>query len=81
VVGAILVTEEDEVMLITNAGTLIRTATAGISVLGRNTQGVKLIATGDEEKLVGIERIIEPELGDGEGGELVEEMEEPPENA
>src|SRR3569623_1416632 len=50
VVGAILVTEEDEVMLITNAGTLIRTATAGISLLGRNTQGVKLIATGDEEK-------------------------------
>ena len=68
VVGAILVTEEDEVMLITNAGTLIRTATAGISVLGRNTQGVKLIATGDEEKLVGIERIIEPELGDDEAG-------------
>src|SRR3569623_60017 len=68
VVGAILVTDEVEVMLITNAGTLILTATAGISVLGRNTQGVKLIATGDEEKLVGIERIIEPELGDDEAG-------------
>src|SRR3569832_65429 len=74
--NTILVTEEDEVMLITNAGTLIRTATKGISVLGRNTQGVKLIATGEEEKLVGIERIIEPELGDDEGGEVAEETEE-----
>ncbi|MEK7322907.1 MAG: DNA gyrase subunit A [Pseudomonadota bacterium] len=70
VVGAIPVTEEDEVMLITNAGTLIRTATAGISLLGRNTQGVKLIATGEEEKLVGIERIIEPELGEDETNEI-----------
>jgi DNA gyrase subunit A len=67
VVGAVLVSEEDEVMLITNGGTLIRTAANGISVLGRNTQGVKLISLGEEEKLVGLERIEEPELnGDGE---------------
>ncbi|MEJ2653285.1 MAG: DNA gyrase subunit A [Gammaproteobacteria bacterium] len=67
VVGAVLVSEDDEAMLITNGGTLIRTAANGISVLGRNTQGVKLISLGEEEKLVGLERIEEPELnGDGE---------------
>jgi DNA gyrase subunit A len=67
VVGATLVSDDDEVMLITNGGTLIRTAAAGISVLSRNTQGVKLISLGEEEKLVGLERIEEPELnGDAE---------------
>jgi len=67
VVGATLVSDDDEVMLITNGGTLIRTDAAGISVLGRNTQGVKLISLGEEEKLVGLERIEEPELnGDAE---------------
>ena len=69
VVSATLVMEEDEVMLITNAGTLIRTATSGISVLGRNTQGVKLIALDEDEKLVSLERIIEAELDGDAGGE------------
>jgi DNA gyrase subunit A len=68
VVGATLVSDEDEVMLITDGGTLIRTAANGISVLGRNTQGVKLISLGEEEKLVGIERIEEPEI-DGDDGD------------
>ena len=45
-------------MLITNSGTLIRTAVDGISVLGRNTQGVKLIRTSDEEKLVQVVRVV-----------------------
>jgi DNA gyrase subunit A len=66
VVGAVLVSDEDEVMLITDGGTLIRTAANGISVLGRNTQGVKLISLDEEEKLVGLERIEEPELGEDE---------------
>jgi DNA gyrase subunit A len=58
-VGAILVREEDEVMLISNRGTLVRTPAKHISVVGRNTQGVTLISVGDDEKLVGLERIVD----------------------
>ena len=57
VVGAVLVDEQDEVMLITDGGTLVRTPVAGVSVLGRNTQGVSMIRLSKDEKLVGIERI------------------------
>ncbi len=57
VVGAILAADEDEVMLISNAGTLVRTPVADISIMSRNTQGVTLIRLGDEEKLVQIEPI------------------------
>ena len=58
VVGAVQVQDSDEVMLITNNGTLIRTAVDGISTLGRNTQGVRLIRTSDEEKLVQVVRVV-----------------------
>jgi DNA gyrase subunit A len=78
VVGAVLVSDEDEVMLITDGGTLIRTAANGISVLGRNTQGVKLISLGEQEKLVGLERIEEPELNGDEEGEAAEQGDETP---
>ncbi len=57
VVGAAQVTEDDEVMLITNAGTLVRIPVAEISIVSRNTQGVKLIALGGEERLAGVARI------------------------
>ncbi len=57
VVGAVQVEDHDEVMLITTGGTLIRTAVEGISVVGRNTQGVRLIRIGDDERLVEIERV------------------------
>jgi DNA gyrase subunit A len=57
VVGAVQVQDDDEVMLITTGGTLIRTAVEGISVVGRNTQGVRLIRIGDEERLVEMERV------------------------
>jgi len=60
-VGAKQVFEGDEVMLISDQGTLVRTAVEGISVLSRNTQGVKLIRLADDERLVGIERIEEPD--------------------
>ncbi len=53
-VGAVLAEEEDEIMLITTKGTLVRTAVAGISEVGRNTQGVRLIRLGKKEKLVEI---------------------------
>jgi DNA gyrase subunit A len=57
VVSAISVTDDNEIMLISNAGTLIRTPAGGISVMGRNTQGVRLVNIAEGEKLVGVERI------------------------
>jgi DNA gyrase subunit A len=57
-VGAIQVKEDDEIMLISSVGTLVRTPVEGISVQGRNTQGVRLIRLSDEDRLVGLDRII-----------------------
>ncbi|HET7306292.1 MAG TPA: DNA gyrase subunit A [Gammaproteobacteria bacterium] len=69
-IGAIQVVDEDEIMLISNGGTLVRTGVADISVLGRNTQGVRLIRLGEGEQLVGIDRLVPVEEdGDEEGGE------------
>ncbi len=56
-VSAIQVSDDDDIMLISDGGTLVRTHTEGISVLGRNTQGVTLIRLGKDEKLVGLARI------------------------
>ena len=56
-VGAMRVSGDDEVMLISGGGTLVRTQTDGISVMGRNTQGVRLIRVQQDDALVGIERI------------------------
>ncbi len=56
-------------MMITNAGTLVRTRVAEVSQVGRNTQGVTLIRTADDEKVVGLQRIEEieeAELPEGE---------------
>ncbi|MDA1108010.1 MAG: DNA gyrase subunit A [Proteobacteria bacterium] len=57
VIGAVRMLEADEIMLITNGGTLVRTRASEVSQVGRNTQGVKLISLADNEKLIGIERI------------------------
>jgi DNA gyrase subunit A len=57
VVGALQVKEEDEVMLISNKGTLVRVPVSEISVIGRNTQGVRLIQLGEGESLVSLERV------------------------
>ena len=56
-VGAIQVSDEDEVMLISSAGTLVRTGVSDISVQGRNTQGVRLIRVAEGDRLVGLDRI------------------------
>ncbi len=56
-VGALQVSATQELMLISSSGTLVRTPTKDISIVGRNTQGVRLIRLGDGERLVGIERI------------------------
>jgi DNA gyrase subunit A len=57
VVGAVLVNDTDEIMLITNAGTLVRTRVNEISIVGRNTQGVTVIRLDKGEKVVGVDRI------------------------
>ncbi|HYW91909.1 MAG TPA: DNA gyrase subunit A [Gammaproteobacteria bacterium] len=66
VVGAIPVTEEDEIMLISNAGALVRTLVEQVPALGRNTQGVRLIRLDDSDQLVGVERIVLDEEEDEE---------------
>ena len=57
VVGAVQVRDDDEMMLITNHGTLVRIAVSDISEMGRNTQGVRLIRLTNEEQLAEIEKI------------------------
>ena len=64
VVGAIKTKDDEEVMLISNAGTLVRTPVADISILARNTQGVTLIRLGKNEKLVQIEPVASSVNGD-----------------
>ena len=64
-VGALQVNDEDEIMLISSNGTLVRTPVEGISIVGRNTQGVTLIRLIDDQKLVGLARIEAIEQDDG----------------
>ncbi len=59
VVGAVQVDEENEIMLISDQATLVRTRVSEVSVVGRNTQGVTLIKTGADENLVAIQKIEE----------------------
>ena len=59
VVGACVVAEADEVMLISSGGTLIRTRVKEISMVGRNTQGVRLIEPDEGETLAGVEVVAE----------------------
>jgi DNA gyrase subunit A len=56
-VGAVQVGDDDEIMLISSSGTLVRTAVDDISVQGRNTQGVRLIRLEEDQRLVGLARI------------------------
>lgn len=77
VIGAVQAEEGDEFMMITNAGTLVRTRVSEVSQVGRNTQGVTLIRTADDEKVVGLQRIEEVEdaelLQEGEEAEQAQE--------
>ena len=75
-VGALQVGEDDEIMLISSNGTLVRTPVSDISIIGRNTQGVRLIRVEKTQRLVGLARIesiegdvegdVESEGGDGD---------------
>lgn len=69
-VGAVQVLDGEEIMLISDQGTLVRTRVGEVSSLGRNTQGVTLIKLAKDEKLVGLERVQEP--SEEEGDELLE---------
>ncbi len=69
VIGAVLVEEESQLMLITNKGTLVRTRAAEVSQTKRNTQGVKLINLTKGEKLTGLDRIAETDDEEEEGEE------------
>jgi DNA gyrase subunit A len=70
-VAALQVMAGHEIMLISSTGTLVRTPVDEISVLGRNTQGVRLIRLAEGERLVGIERIESLESGEGAASESV----------
>jgi DNA gyrase subunit A len=66
VVNLRLVTDEDDLMLITDGGKLIRMPVNGIPTIGRNTQGVRLIRLEEQEKVVAMERLAEKEEGEHE---------------
>tara|TARA_B100000929_G_C15172452_1_gene305680 strand:- start:16 stop:516 length:501 start_codon:yes stop_codon:yes gene_type:complete len=81
VVGAMEVVDGNEIMLISNKGTLVRTRVNEVSMVGRNTQGVRLIRTGDDEQVVGLQRIDEVDEDDledvvveGEASEVTSEQ-------
>ncbi|OGW76233.1 MAG: hypothetical protein A3J81_06435 [Nitrospirae bacterium RIFOXYB2_FULL_43_5] len=58
-VGLMQVRDEDEIVMITNSGKIIRTTANNISLLGRNTQGVKLMDVDAEDKIVSISKVVE----------------------
>jgi DNA gyrase subunit A len=59
VIGTRMVSDKDDLMLITDKGQVIRMSTKDISVLGRNTQGVRLIKTNADEKVVSLAPVME----------------------
>ena len=59
VMAILLVTDEDDLMLMTDRGKIIRMPVKDISVIGRNTQGVKLIELAEGEKVVGVAKVME----------------------
>jgi DNA gyrase subunit A len=69
VVGAVQVRDNDEIMLISDKGTLVRTRVEEVSIQGRNTQGVRLIRLRKGEKLVGLEQVEEPQSVDSNADE------------
>nr|P14829.1 RecName: Full=DNA gyrase subunit A [Klebsiella oxytoca]CAA34724.1 unnamed protein product [Klebsiella pneumoniae] len=60
VVGAVQVDDCDQIMMITDAGTLVRIRVSEVSIVGRNTQGVILIRTAEDENVVALQRVAEP---------------------
>lgn len=80
VIGAVEITDADEVVLVNSDGVLIRISAKGISTIGRATQGVKLISLKKEQRLMGLARVVERETEKNEPQEELltpEETEEP----
>ncbi len=69
VVGAIQVQDDDELMLISDQGTLVRIRATEVSTVGRNTQGVRLIRLGEGEQLIGLQRIADLSDEDSENND------------
>ena len=78
VVGAVLVEPEDEIMLITTGGVLVRTRVSEIREMGRATQGVTLISVDDGSVLSGVRRVVESDLDDDDEPEAIEVISETP---
>ncbi|WP_315089517.1 DNA topoisomerase (ATP-hydrolyzing) subunit A [Aggregatibacter segnis] len=76
VVAATQVVDTDQIMLITDAGTLVRTRVSEVSIVGRNTQGVRLIRTSENEHVVSLERICDVDDEESEQESAVENTEE-----
>lgn len=77
VVGVKKVTDEDDVMIISDGGKIIRMKVRDISVMGRNTQGVRLIQLGESEKVVAFAKLAETEEGEVVVNETVQKDEPP----
>lgn len=69
VVDIMQVTDENDLMLITDQGKIIRMQVAGFSVIGRNTQGVRLMVTEENERIVAVAKLAEKEEAESSGGE------------
>jgi DNA gyrase subunit A len=70
-VAAVRVSEDDQVMLLSSGGALVRTSVAEISVLGRNTQGVRVIKLDTGERLCAVDRVICLDEEEGDGDDVV----------
>jgi DNA gyrase subunit A len=81
VVAATLVRPDDEIMLITDTGVLVRTRVAEIRELGRATQGVTLIGLDDGAQLIGLQRIVENDANEAASDEPATEGEDTAEGA
>ncbi|MDX8406275.1 MAG: DNA gyrase subunit A [Mariprofundus sp.] len=71
-VAALLVHDEDQVMMMTDSGRLVRIRLNGVSVIGRNTQGVKLIACKEKERVIGVVRVADHTEDDESEGVVIE---------
>ena len=72
VVAATQVEENDQIMLITDAGTLVRTRVSEVNIIGRNTQGVRLIRTAEDEHVVSLERVCDIDDENEDNGNITE---------
>jgi DNA gyrase subunit A len=72
IVAATQVATTHELMLMSSSGTLVRTRAAEVSVLGRNTQGVRLIRLDEGERLIGVEAVEPEPEADAEDAEIPE---------